>query len=122
VTQQPDSLFDIDPESYLNKCRNRKLEDKVTSLMRSMEEFQHDIGVNARTDKYFYLQKLTEVTLWEEQLHVAIDRVKFIVNAIKSTNENIFNHWRADLKVLKRANVKGLVDEEFQKESSDVNR
>lgn len=115
MAQQSEVPFDIEPESYLCRCRNRKLEDKVALLMRRLEDFQHDIGINARTDKYFYLQKLTEVTLWEEQLHVAIDRVKFIVHEIKSTNENIFNHWRADLKVVGRAR-----DITLKKESSDM--
>lgn len=95
--------FDLDPESCLIKCRNRKLEDKVASLMERLEELQYDIGINARTDKYFYLQKLTEVTVWEEQLHVAVERVRFIVAAIKGTNENIFHHWRADLRLVERA-------------------
>jgi hypothetical protein len=119
VAQQPDLLFDGDPESYLSKCRNRKLEERVAILMRRLEDLQYDIGINARTDKYFYLQKLTEITLWEEQLYVAIDRVKFITNAIKGTNENIFNHWRADIKALARANSSRTF---AQKESSDLIR
>lgn len=79
---------------------NRKLEERVMSLIKLLDSMPYDIVVNRELDKFYYMQKLAELRLLDDNLYEALERVRVMMAGRYDTRREVMMRWKKDVKWL----------------------
>lgn len=79
---------------------NKKLEERVMSLIKLLDSMPYDIVVNRELDKFYYMQKLAELRLLDDNLYEALERVRVMMAGRYDTRREVMMRWKKDVKWL----------------------
>ena len=79
---------------------NRKLEERVISLIKALDSIPYDIVANRELDKFYYMQKLAELRLLDENLYEALERVRVMMAGRYDTRREVMMRWKRDVRWL----------------------
>lgn len=78
-----------------------KLIDRIQNFATRLEK-ERDFTVHRHISDFYYMQKIAELHLLQEQLEEALNRVSFLGNKIEQEYSCIFVQWHRDLKWLNK--------------------
>ena len=76
---------------------NQKLEERVLKIIRELDSMPYDIVANRELDKFFYMQKLTEMQMLDDKLFEALERVRVMMLARYDTRRDVMKRWKRDM-------------------------
>jgi hypothetical protein len=79
---------------------NKKLEERVCDLIRTLDSMPHDIVANRELDKFFYMQKLAELRVLDDKLYEALERVRVMMAGRYDTRHEVMMRWKRDMRWL----------------------
>jgi len=79
---------------------NKKLEERIISLIRTLDSRPFDIVVNREIDKFYYMQKLAELRLIDDTLYEALERVRVMMAARYDVRKEVMLRWKRDVRVI----------------------
>jgi len=79
---------------------NKKLEERVMSLLRALDSMPYDIVANREVDKFYYMQKLAELRVLDDKLYEALERVRVMMAGRYDTRREVMSRWKRDLQWL----------------------
>jgi len=85
---------------FLDKMVNRKLEDRVSGIIRDLDAMPFDIVANREVDKFYYMQKLAELKILDDKLYEALERVRLMMEGRYNTRCELMLRWKKDMKWL----------------------
>lgn len=87
-----------EPLSFFSDLFDRKLEERMHHMIMLMDLFSHDLVVNREVSKFYYMQKLAELRVLDDQLHEALERVKLITAERCKKREEVALNWKRDIR------------------------
>jgi hypothetical protein len=85
---------------FLNKMVNKKLEERVISLIKTLDSMPFDIVANRELDKFYYMQKLAELRLIDDKLYEVLERVRVMMEARYDMRREVMSRWKKDMRWL----------------------
>jgi hypothetical protein len=79
---------------------NRKLEERVTGIIRELDSMPFDIVVNRELDKFYYMQKLAEMKVLDDKLYEALERVRVMMAGRYDMRREVMARWKRDMRWL----------------------
>lgn len=80
---------------------NKKLEERVISLIKTLDSIPFDIVANREIDKFYYMQKLAELRLIDDKLYEALERVRVMMAARYDMRREVTSRWKRDIRWLR---------------------
>lgn len=82
---------------------NRKLEERVITLIDALDSMPYDIVANRELDKFYYMQKLAELRLLDDKLYEALERVRVMMAGRYDTRREVMERWKRDVRWLRNS-------------------
>ena len=79
---------------------NKKLEERLISLIKALDSMPYDIVANRELDKFYYMQKLAELRLLDDKLYEVLERVRVMMAGRYDTRREVMNRWKRDMRWL----------------------
>ncbi len=96
-SKDPDHDFH---SQFLARLVNKKLEERVMRLINELDSMPYDIVANRELDKFYYMQKLTEMRLLDDKLYEALERVSIMMAGRYDTRREVMTRWKRDVRWL----------------------
>ncbi len=87
-------------EDILGRFQDRRLEVRVRCLLKELDSLASDIVTNREVDKFFYMQKLTEIRVLDKKLLEIVDRLCLMIDARVAVRQDLWHHWKRDARWL----------------------
>jgi hypothetical protein len=72
----------------------------MIGMIRVLDSMPHDIVTNRELDKFYYMQKLTELSMLDEKLYEALERVRVMMAGRYDTRREVMSRWKRDVRWL----------------------
>jgi hypothetical protein len=82
---------------FLKRVINQKLEERMIAMIRELESMPFDIVVNRELDKFYYMQKLAELSVLDDKLYEALERVRVMMVGRYDTRREVMSRWKHDM-------------------------
>ena len=84
----------------------------MIAIIRVLESMPFDIVVNRELDKFYYMQKLAELSVLDDKLYEALERVRVMMEGRYETRREVMSRWKNDVRwlALRRKEAEAIKD------------